>query len=88
MSISLLFIQALEMLEDIRHAFEEAVHNLDWMDAVTREKTLTKLHAIRAFVGYPGWIMNATQLDIHYRQVRITSPFTVYLNKIPNRTLL
>lgn len=57
------------MLEDIRKAFEDAVHELDWMDGTTREKTLTKLHAIRAFVGYPGWIMNATQLDKHYKQV-------------------
>lgn len=58
------------MLEDIRQAFELAVHELDWMDMATREKTLTKLHAIRAFVGYPGWIMNSTQLDKHYKQVR------------------
>ena len=57
------------MLEDIRDAFEDAVHGLEWMDETTRERTLTKLHAIRAFVGYPGWIMNATQLDIHYREV-------------------
>lgn len=59
------------MLEDIRMAFEVAVQDLDWMDVTTREKTLTKLHAIRAFVGYPGWIMNSTQLDIYYQQVRI-----------------
>lgn len=59
------------MLEDIRQAFELAVHELDWMDMATREKTLTKLHAIRAFVGYPGWIMNSTQLDKHYKQVRV-----------------
>ncbi|KAF2882511.1 hypothetical protein ILUMI_23672 [Ignelater luminosus] len=74
--------KALEMLEDIRHAFEEAVHNLDWMDAVTREKTLTKLHAIRAFVGYPGWIMNATRLDIHYRQAHVIEGnlFKTHLN--------
>lgn len=61
--------QALEMLEDIRKAFEGAVQELDWMDVATREKTLTKLHAIRAFVGYPGWIMNASRLDAHYKQV-------------------
>lgn len=62
-------MQAVEMLEDIKHAFKITVNDLVWMDEVTREKTLTKLHAIRAFVGYPPWIMNATQLDNHYRSV-------------------
>lgn len=60
----------LTMLDDVRGAFEEAVHGLDWMDGVTREKTLSKLHAIRAFVGYPGWILNSTQLDKYYRNVQ------------------
>lgn len=70
------------MLEDIRMAFEVAVQDLDWMDVTTREKTLTKLHAIRAFVGYPGWIMNSTQLDIYYKQVRIINKLflRVYFN--------
>ncbi|RZB40619.1 endothelin-converting enzyme 1-like, partial [Asbolus verrucosus] len=74
--------QALEMLEDIRKAFEDAVHDLDWMDETTREKTLTKLHAIRAFVGYPGWIMNATQLDTHYKKAHVIEGnlFDTYLN--------
>ncbi|CAH1378010.1 endothelin-converting enzyme homolog isoform X2 [Tenebrio molitor] len=74
--------KALEMLEDIRKAFEDAVHELDWMDGTTREKTLTKLHAIRAFVGYPGWIMNATQLDKHYKQAHVIEGnlFDTYLN--------
>lgn len=66
------------MLEDIKHAFKIAVEDLNWMDYVTREKTLTKLHAIRAFVGYPGWIMNATQLDEHYRNVCITIPRRIH----------
>ncbi|XP_063929574.1 neprilysin-4-like [Zophobas morio] len=74
--------KALEMLEDIRKAFEDAVHELDWMDGTTREKTLTKLHAIRAFVGYPGWIMNATQLDKHYKKAHVIEGnlFDTYLN--------
>ncbi|XP_017772763.1 PREDICTED: endothelin-converting enzyme 1 [Nicrophorus vespilloides] len=74
--------KALVMLDDIRAAFEDAVHEQDWMDDITRERTLTKLHAIRAFVGYPGWIMNATQLDIHYKKANVIEGelFKTYLN--------
>ncbi|GJQ67375.1 hypothetical protein Trydic_g5078 [Trypoxylus dichotomus] len=73
---------ALEMLEDIKYAFKIAIEDLNWMDYVTREKTLTKLHAIRAFVGYPGWIMNATQLDKHYKNANVVNDnyFTSFLN--------
>lgn len=73
------------MLEDIRKAFEGAVQDLDWMDTVTREKTLTKLHAIRAFVGYPGWIMNASRLDTHYKQVK--RQFASLLIVSPSQTI-
>lgn len=59
------------MLEDIKYAFKIAVEDLNWMDHATREKTLTKLYAIRSFVGYPGWIMEKNQLDKYYRKVRI-----------------
>lgn len=67
------------MLEDIKYAFEDTVHHLDWMDEITREKTLIKLHAIRAFVGYPGWIMNSTQLDNHYKEVNFIYFFNCLL---------
>ncbi|XP_025834762.1 neprilysin-4-like isoform X2 [Agrilus planipennis] len=74
--------RASEMLEDIRDAFENAVEDLDWMDTATREKTLTKLHAIRAFVGYPSWIMNTTRLDMHYKKANVIPGelFLTYLN--------
>ncbi|KAK4871970.1 hypothetical protein RN001_016094 [Aquatica leii] len=74
--------KVLQMLHDIKNAFEGSLHNLEWMDEVTREKMLIKLQAIRAFVGYPGWIMNATELDKHYNQAHVIEDelFETYLN--------
>ncbi|KAF5278256.1 hypothetical protein FQR65_LT15715 [Abscondita terminalis] len=74
--------KVLHMLYDIKNAFEGSLHNLDWMDEVTRDKMLIKLHAIRAFVGYPGWIMNATQVDNHYKKTHVIEGnfFATYLN--------
>jgi neprilysin len=61
--------QAIEMVEDVREAFAEAVRALEWMDGATRLKTLSKLRAIRNFVGFPAWLLTPDQLDKHYRHV-------------------
>ncbi|XP_043588923.1 neprilysin-4-like isoform X1 [Bombus pyrosoma] len=58
--------KALEMLFDIKAAFEQMVAELDWMDAETRAQAHRKLHAIRPFVGIPDWITNSTKLDKFY----------------------
>ncbi|XP_050475405.1 neprilysin-4-like isoform X3 [Bombus huntii] len=58
--------KALEMLLDIKAAFEQMVAELDWMDAETRARAHRKLHAIRPFVGIPDWITNSTKLDKFY----------------------
>lgn len=65
--------QALEMLLDIKAAFEQMVAELDWMDAETRARAHRKLHAIRPFVGIPDWITNSTKLDKFYEGVRYLS---------------
>ncbi|XP_071859700.1 neprilysin-11 isoform X2 [Bombus fervidus] len=58
--------KALEMLLDIKAAFEQMVAELDWMDAETRAQAHRKLRAIRPFVGIPDWITNSTKLDKFY----------------------
>lgn len=57
------------MTENIIRAFEDTIYRTEWMDESTRMKTISKLHAIRVFVGHPEWIMNETQLDGYYDQV-------------------
>ncbi|XP_029047783.1 endothelin-converting enzyme 1-like isoform X2 [Osmia bicornis bicornis] len=55
--------KALEMLLDVKAAFEEMLTELDWMDVDTRTRAHNKLNAIRPFVGIPEWINNSTKLE-------------------------
>jgi len=57
------------MLNDIRTAFTEIVMELDWMDAETKERTLEKAHAMRPFIGFPGWLLTPSELEKYYEGV-------------------
>jgi predicted metalloendopeptidase len=57
------------MVNDIRTAFTEIVMELDWMDAETKERTLEKAHAIRPFIGFPGWLLTPGELEKYYEGV-------------------
>ncbi|XP_046465759.1 endothelin-converting enzyme 1 isoform X1 [Neodiprion pinetum] len=81
MALSYLYIQrhfnehsrekALEMLSDIKDAFDEMVAELDWMDAGTRATAHKKLAAIRPFVGFPEWITNPDRLNEFYNGAEV-----------------
>lgn len=58
--------KALEMLLDVRAAFDKMVAELDWMDVGTRARAHKKLHAMRPFVGFPDWITNPGKLNKFY----------------------
>lgn len=64
--------QALEMLFDIRAAFDEMVSELNWMDDDTKLKAHKKLYAMRPFVGFPEWITDSMKLDKFYEGVEVT----------------
>ncbi|KAF7996611.1 hypothetical protein HCN44_002257 [Aphidius gifuensis] len=63
--------QALEMLFDIRAAFDEMVSELNWMDDDTKLKAHKKLYAMRPFVGFPEWITDSIKLDKFYEGVEV-----------------
>ncbi|XP_045459910.1 neprilysin-4-like [Melitaea cinxia] len=63
--------KAIEMIEDVREAFAQAAAQLQWMDDATRATTLSKLRAIRTFVGFPSWLLARAQLDDHYKHVEV-----------------
>jgi predicted metalloendopeptidase len=44
---------ALEMIGDIKAAFEASLPGLPWMDETTRERAVEKLHAMGFKIGYP-----------------------------------
>ncbi|KAA3439192.1 M13 family metallopeptidase [Rufibacter hautae] len=45
--------KALEMVNNLRAAFQEHVKNLDWMSAATKQQALAKLNAFAVKIGYP-----------------------------------
>ncbi|KAI4482984.1 hypothetical protein M0802_013537 [Mischocyttarus mexicanus] len=63
--------KALEMLIDIRSAFDAMVKELDWMDAKTRLRAHKKLYAMRPFVGFPKWITNPEKLNKFYEDAEV-----------------
>ncbi|KAK0158820.1 hypothetical protein PV328_009769 [Microctonus aethiopoides] len=63
--------KALQMLLDIRAAFDEMVTELEWMDAGTRARAHRKLYAMRPFVGFPEWISDPQKLDKFYEGAEV-----------------
>ncbi|XP_065564791.1 neprilysin-1-like [Artemia franciscana] len=60
---------AMEMVNNLREAFEEMLTDLDWMNKETIEVAKEKLHAMDVKIGYPDYILNATELDAEYKKV-------------------
>ncbi|XP_033332700.1 neprilysin-11 isoform X2 [Megalopta genalis] len=63
--------KSLEMLMDVRDAFDEMLAELDWMDVATKRRAHDKLRAIRPFVGIPEWIADSDKLDKYYESSEI-----------------
>ena len=59
------------MIHDIRHAFNELLHENMWMDKETRLVAEDKANNIREQIGYPEYITNATRLVEEYNNVSI-----------------
>ncbi len=43
----------LQMVQNIEHAMELRIQQLDWMSPETKQEALKKLHGIRNKIGYP-----------------------------------
>jgi putative endopeptidase len=56
--------KALEMVNNLRSAFQEHVKNLDWMSETTKQQALTKLNAFAVKIGYPDKWRDYTGLNI------------------------
>ena len=54
-----------ELVENLRKAFEIRIKNLDWMSPATKEKALAKLHAFTPKIGYPDKWKNYDGLEIN-----------------------
>ncbi|KAF4521361.1 hypothetical protein B566_EDAN006950 [Ephemera danica] len=63
--------KALEMVNDIQVAFENMVHELDWMDHKTKQLTLQKARSMRPFIGFPEWLLVPGELEKYYEGVDV-----------------
>ena len=60
---------ALEMIHEIRHAFNELLEENQWMDAETRLVAEDKANSMNERIGYPEYITNSTRLLEEYDKV-------------------
>ncbi|GAB2550110.1 M13 family metallopeptidase [Rufibacter soli] len=56
--------KALEMVNNLRAAFQEHVKNLDWMSEATKQQAMAKLNAFAVKIGYPDKWKDYTGLTI------------------------
>lgn len=64
--------QALEMVENVRKAYENRIQNLDWMSAETKEQAIKKLYGMMIKIGYPDKWKDYSKLqltDTYYTNV-------------------
>ncbi|XP_050432624.1 neprilysin-11 isoform X2 [Adelges cooleyi] len=61
----------LEMMDNIRWAFERLVKELDWMDEETKASTLQKANMMQTLVGFPEHLAEANELDEYYSDVEV-----------------
>lgn len=57
---------AIEMIHNIREAFNELLNYNDWMDDETRQVAKEKANSINERIGYPELITNPIELSKEY----------------------
>jgi predicted metalloendopeptidase len=62
------------MIKDLKESFSALVGVSDWLDDITKNKSLDKLNAIIENVGYPDWMLDNHELDKYYNLVNILNP--------------
>lgn len=59
------------MISSIREAFVKNFKNLNWMDSETRKLAEEKANAITDMIGFPAFILSASELDQRYQDLAI-----------------
>ncbi|XP_063060390.1 endothelin-converting enzyme-like 1 [Engraulis encrasicolus] len=55
-----------ELVEDIKHALDVRLQELDWMDEPTREAARAKLQSMMVMTGYPDYLLKPEMIDQEY----------------------
>jgi predicted metalloendopeptidase len=60
---------AVSVFKDLKESFRDLVTSSDWLDEISKEKSLLKLDKIVGLIGYPNWILSDEELDKLYNMV-------------------
>ncbi len=58
------------MIKYLRESFKVLVQESDWLDGITKNKSLEKLDAMIENDVYPDWILDNQELDKYYKLVK------------------
>lgn len=58
--------KVLNILKEIRLAFNELVQNSNWMDTNTKHLVIDKSNAMKWSIGFPKWLQDDDQLNEYY----------------------
>ncbi|XP_053546209.1 endothelin-converting enzyme 1 isoform X2 [Bombina bombina] len=64
--------RALQMIREIKTAFEQSLSSINWMDEETRQAAKEKAEAIYDMIGYPNFIMDPKELDKVFSDYDVT----------------
>ncbi|KAL5013750.1 hypothetical protein ScPMuIL_008020 [Solemya velum] len=80
---------ALDMIHNIRAAFNDLLEHVDWMDEKARKVAREKADSIAEKIGYASYILNDTALDEDYKNIHFRSDryFENVLDNIKNIAL-
>ena len=57
------------MVKYVRRALKRSLKDNDWLDDITKNKSIEKLSAVVEDIGYPDWMLDNKQLDKLYNLV-------------------
>ena len=61
----------IEMVNNILSAFGDILNDVTWMDDITKQEALKKLHSMVAHVGYPDELLDNSKLEEYYRKLEV-----------------
>lgn len=61
------------MVDDIKATFISMIHDVPWMDEVTKHKAIEKAQALTAHIGYPDELVNDTKIAEYYKDLDLRS---------------
>ncbi|KAG1651034.1 Neprilysin-1 [Nymphon striatum] len=77
-------LQIKSMMDNVIAAFEVKLHEIKWMDNVTKAKAITKAKHVVEFIAYPEWTLSNEKVDKYYEQVMLSqsNKLSTFISKL------